>query len=319
MVAVKMDDLQKQIEQLKQERDALWAVNETMKGEAAAHVEKEKELKQQMVTMQSELVDQHAEVKAAIEKLNEANNKCSCLQSEMEGREAAQELQYYRTIGKECRRWEEREERLLSRLEATPAPDSDRKLDLSVREKEALTKELSEVKDQLESVLLAKESLSQQLEAAEQGKVEAEQQLEEQQLRIEELQAELHLDEVRAKRVERDTLTNPGREWTVDRAGADKSPPASPISGDSVGGTTDKPPPAKEKHTEPPGDKTAATVEMTASPTKPPPADTGTPVKERKNQMKRKRVMSHPIKRPQLRLPQPKLALNPRQCLPLLE
>ena len=60
-----------------------------MKGEAAAHVEKEKELKQQMATMRSELLDQHAE-----EKLNEANDECSRLQSEMEGREAAQELQY---------------------------------------------------------------------------------------------------------------------------------------------------------------------------------------------------------------------------------
>ena len=180
------------------------------------------------------------------------------------------------------RRWEEREERLLSRLEATPAPESDGKSDLSVREKEALTKELSEVKDQLESVLLAKESLSQQLEVAEQGKVEAEQQIEEQQLRIEELQAELHLAEVRAKRVERDTLTKPGGESTVDRAGADKSPTASPISGASVGGTTDKTPSAKEKHMEPPGDKTAASVEMTASSTRPPPAGTGTPVKEGK-------------------------------------
>ena len=70
----------------------------------------------------------------------------------MEGREAAQELLYYCAIEKERRRWEEREECLLSRLEATPAPESDRRLDLSVREKEALTKELSEVKDQLESV-----------------------------------------------------------------------------------------------------------------------------------------------------------------------
>ena len=62
------------------------AANETMKGEAAAHVEKEKELKQQMATMRSEFLDQHAEEKAAIEeKLNEANDECSRLQSEMEG------------------------------------------------------------------------------------------------------------------------------------------------------------------------------------------------------------------------------------------
>ena len=134
----------------------------------------------------------------------------------MEGREAAQELQYYRTMEKERRRWEEREERLLSRLEATPAPESDRKLGLSIREKEALTKELLEVKDRLENVLLAKESLSQQLEVAEQGKVEAEEQIEEQQLRIEELQAGLQLAEVRAKRVELDTLTKPGGESTMD-------------------------------------------------------------------------------------------------------
>ena len=107
MVAAKMDDLRKQIEQLKRERDTLRAANETMKGEAA---EKEKELKQQMATMRSELLDQHAEEKAAMEdKLNEANDECSRLQSEMEG---PQELQYYRTIEKERRRWEEREERL---------------------------------------------------------------------------------------------------------------------------------------------------------------------------------------------------------------
>lgn len=53
-------------------------------------------------------------------------------------------------------------------------------------------------------MLLAKESLSQQLQVAEPGKVaiEAEKQIEEQQLRIEKLQAELHLAEVRARRVD---------------------------------------------------------------------------------------------------------------------
>ena len=110
--------------------------------------------------------------------------------------------------------------------------------------------------------------------------MEAEEQIEEQQLRIEELQAELQLAEVRANRVERDTLTKSGGESTADRVGADKSSPASPIGGASVDGTTDKTPPIEEKLPEPPGDKTAATVEMTASPMKLPPADTGTPVKE---------------------------------------
>ena len=60
MVAAKMDDLWKQIEQLKQERDTLQAANKTMKSEAAAHMEKEKQLKQQMATMRSELLDHHA-------------------------------------------------------------------------------------------------------------------------------------------------------------------------------------------------------------------------------------------------------------------
>lgn len=66
MVTAKMDDLRKQIEELKQERDALQAANEKMKSEAAAHVKKEKQLKQQMAMLQSELFDQHTE-KAAIE------------------------------------------------------------------------------------------------------------------------------------------------------------------------------------------------------------------------------------------------------------
>ena len=48
------------------------------------------------------------------------------------------------------------------------------------------------------------------------------------------------------------------------------------MSGASVGGTTDKTPHAKENHTGPLGDKTATTVEMTASSTEPRLADTGT-------------------------------------------
>ena len=182
------------------------------------------------------------------------------------------------------RRWEEREECLLSRLEATPVPRSDLKADsgsLSVHEKEALIKELTEVKDQLEDALHAKERLSQQLDVAEQGKEEAERQIEEQQLKIEELQAELHLAEVRAKRVERKTLVKTGEESTVEGAGADKSTPASPVSGTSVGGTTEKTPPVKERPTEAtPGDKTASATETTALPPKPPPTDTSTPGKE---------------------------------------
>ena len=45
---------------------------------------------------------------------------------------------------RECRGWKVREERLLHQLEAIPASGSDRNLDVSVCEKEALTKELSE-------------------------------------------------------------------------------------------------------------------------------------------------------------------------------
>ena len=92
-------------------------------------------------------------------------------------------------------------------------------------------------------------------------------------MRIEKWQAELQLAEVRAKRVECDTLTNSQPQTGLERT------TASPIGGASVDGTTGKTPSIKEKHPEPPGDKTAATVEMTASPTKLPPADSGTPVR----------------------------------------
>ena len=101
----------------------------------------------------------------------------------------------------------------------------------------------------------------------------AEQQIEEQQLRIEELQAELRLAEVRAKRVDRDTLTKLGGESTVGGVGATQFHP-------SVGGTADETPLAKETHAKPPGDEAAATVEMTASSIEPPLADTGAPKKE---------------------------------------
>lgn len=79
------------------------------------------------------------------EGLKEARDECMRLQGEMETLEAAHELQYYRAIEKECRRWEEHEERLLSRLEAAPVPRPDLKPDsgsLSVHEKEALIEEL---------------------------------------------------------------------------------------------------------------------------------------------------------------------------------
>ena len=149
--------------------------------------------------MKSEFL--HQQVKTAMkERLKEARDECT-------------RLQYYRTIEKERRRWEEREERLLSQLEAAPVPRPDLKPDsgsLSVHEKESLMEELTVVKDQLEDALQVKESLSQQLHVAEQGKVEAEKQIGEQQLKIKELQAELHLAEVRAKRVERETLARGG-------------------------------------------------------------------------------------------------------------
>lgn len=114
---------------------------------------------------------------------------------------------------------------------------------------------------------------------AEQGKVEAEKQIEEQQLKIEELQAELHLAEVRAKRIERETLTRGGDESTVEGDGEGKSPPVSLVSVAPVGGTTGKTSPAKEKPMEvsPSADKTAAT---TVLPPKPPPKDACTPMKE---------------------------------------
>ena len=219
------------------------------------------------------------------EGLKEAHDECKRLQGEMEGLEAAHELQYYRAMEKERRRWEERKERLLSRLEAAPVPRPDLKPDsgsLSVHEKEALIEELTEVKNQLEDALQAKEGLSQQLDVAEQGKAEAEKQIEKQQLKIEELQAELHLAEVRAKRVERETLAKGGDESTMEGDGAGKSPPASPVSGTSVGRTTGKTPPAKEKHMEasPSADKTAATTEITVPPPKLPRKDACTSAKE---------------------------------------
>ena len=105
-------------------------------------------------------------------------------------------------LRKERCRWEQREERLLSRLEAAPLPRPDLKPDsgsLSVHEE--LTGERSA------GGCTTKETLSQQLGLAEQGKVEAEKQIEEQQLKIEELQAKLHLAEVRTKWVECETLT----------------------------------------------------------------------------------------------------------------
>ena len=71
----------------------------------------------------------------------------------MERLEAAHELQYYCAMEKKHRKWEAC---LLSRLEATPVPRLDFKLEcgsLSVHEREALLKELTEEKDQLEDAL----------------------------------------------------------------------------------------------------------------------------------------------------------------------
>ena len=99
---------------------------------------------------------------------------------------------------------------------------------------------------------------------------------------------------MRAKRVEHETLVKTGEESTVEGAGADKSTPASSVSGTSVGGTT---PPVKEKPTEAtPGDKTATATEMTALPPKPPPTDTSTPRKEGEK-LKRGMVVSYLLKR----------------------
>ena len=54
-----------------------------MKGEVAAHAEKEEQLKQQMATMKSELLDRHAKERTAMEeKLAAANDACGRLEEE---------------------------------------------------------------------------------------------------------------------------------------------------------------------------------------------------------------------------------------------
>ena len=101
-----MDDLIKEAAREIKERDVLQAENEAIKGEVAAHVEKEEQLKQQMATLKSKLIGQHVEEKSDIEaKLKVVNDACeqleaenSRLQVEMEGLEAAHELEYYRAM-----------------------------------------------------------------------------------------------------------------------------------------------------------------------------------------------------------------------------